>query len=156
MIRRHPRSTRTDTLFPYTTLFRSLGVRLHRHRQRLVLEAERPPARDHVLFRVDEDRIGRADPIAHGEGDKPAVDLHRLLELPHHQLLEEGADVQFGKLDVARPERALGKDDGDTAIGVGKRFMHRSEEHTSELQSLMRTSYAVFCLQQKTEPNTQY
>src|SRR3546814_8107816 len=119
----------------------------------------------------DLDRIGRADPIAHGEGDKPAVDLHRLLELPHHQLLEEGADVQFGKLDVARPERALGKDDGDTAIGVGKRFMHgvappakldtrlhdsagarcvhaelRSEEHTSELQSLMRISYAVFCL----------
>src|SRR3546814_12987654 len=71
MIRRPPRSTRTDTLFPYTTLFRS--------------------------------------------GD--LVHLHVLLELV-----------------------------GISVIGAD----HRSEEHTSELQSLMRSSYAVFCLKKKT------
>src|SRR3546814_9788619 len=88
MIRRPPRSTRTDTLFPYTTLFRSGAT--------------------------DQDRFaGRCD----GRVD------HR------------GADGS------AQPRQEPG---------------HRSEEHTSELQSLMRISYAVFCLKKKNKhiPNT--
>src|SRR3546814_6240242 len=89
MIRRPPRSTRTDTLFPYTTLFRSPRGRARRHRA----EARR-------------DRRGRPQPaLAPYPG---AVELPR----------EHARDP-------------------------------RSEEHTSELQSLMRISYAVFCLKKK-------
>src|SRR3546814_8873351 len=90
MIRRPPRSTRTDTLFPYTTLFRSprLGIGL-------------------VLL-ADMDAIG-----AELDGEiRPVVDQQR-----HVMRM---ADRQ-----------------------------QRSEEHTSELQSLMRISYAVFCLKKK-------
>src|SRR3546814_3104487 len=81
MIRRPPRSTRTDTLFPYTTLFRSSLALAHHHRAR---------------------RRGRRALRAIGTRTRPA----------------------------AKPDR-------------------RSEEHTSELQSLMRISYAVFCLKKK-------
>src|SRR3546814_6740509 len=91
MIRRPPRSTRTDTLLPYTTLFRS-------HRPRLLRRAV-PPR-------------GDAHPARHG----------RAAQLPR---LHRGA---------ARVDGALGD---------------RSEEHTSELQSLMRISYAVFCLKKQ-------
>src|SRR3546814_16094180 len=78
MIRRPPRSTRTDTLFPYTTLFRS--------------------------------------PVAAAGGAAGRHGLRR------------------GRAGLAH---------------AGRRAHHRSEEHTSELQSLMRNSYAVFCLQKK-------
>src|SRR3546814_12447992 len=87
MILRPPRSTRTDTLFPYTTLFRSAGIK------------------------AEKDHLGPS-PLA-GEG-----------------------------------------------FGVRGAVVARSEEHTSELQSLMRTSYAVFCLKKKnkyiTAPQTIY
>src|SRR3546814_20406074 len=82
MIRRPPRSTRTDTLFPYTTLFRSLGP----------------------------DLVGAAQEI-----------------LRRHALEHDGG--------------------GDPVSDI--RGNHRSEEHTSELQSLMRNSYAGFCLKKK-------
>src|SRR3546814_5035925 len=98
MIRRPPRSTRTDTLFPYTTRFRSSHVlaeesdaRPHPHRTRRAQEAQRPGG-----------AVGKVRPL------------------------------QFG----AVPARARGEP-------------RRSEEHTSELQSLMRHSYAVFCLKKK-------
>src|SRR3546814_8202865 len=83
MIRRPPRSTRTDTLFPYTTLFRSL--------------------------------------------------------VPGIQYYDA---VSAGSIDSAY---------GTPGFDVGKNFAYafRSEEHTSELQSLMRISYAVFCLKKK-------
>src|SRR3546814_6846817 len=101
MIRRPPRSTRTDTLFPYTTLFRS-------HRRNL---AELPLRHRHR----DDDRDH--------EGDR-ALDRR-------------------GR----RGERAF------TArrefVGEEEDEQRRSEEHTSELQSLMRISYAVFCLKKK-------
>src|SRR3546814_2572697 len=104
MKRRPPRSTRTDTLFPYTTLFRS-----DRHIGQFA----------HVLgrHRVDDQR-------------RAALDCRR------------------------RSKRGADAGDDDSAVtavvlsGVGR----RSEEHTSELQSLMRISYAVFCLKKK---NTQ-
>src|SRR3546814_4537038 len=104
MIRRPPRSTRTDTLFPYTTLFRSQGV-------------ERP---------------------AHGP-------IGRLEDVHLVDLLDRGAADADGA--AAQDLRQHGLPLGglqDLAVVDG-----RSEEHTSELQSLMRISYAVFCLKKK-------
>src|SRR3546814_3073124 len=100
MIRRPPRSTRTDTLFPYTTLFRSLVQRLHPG----VDEAQAV-----IVDRRPEDVVD------------PAQLSHRFV------------------VDV------------DAQVDTGKR---RSEEHTSELQSLMRISYAVFCLKKKKNKHT--
>src|SRR3546814_8879900 len=101
MRRRPPRSTRTDTLFPYTTLFRSKGSKT----------------------------------IA------PIVTLaERLMNA------SEGADD-------AGDTKAKGKPKTGATSLIGK---FRSEEHTSELQSLMRISYAVFCLKKKTSNNVHY
>src|SRR3546814_7154408 len=93
MIRRPPRSTRTDTLFPYTTLFRSYGYATLRD-ENGTFGAQRPPSAEHLL----------------------------------------GTTV--GGYDVL--SRVI-----------------RSEEHTSELQSLMRISYAVFCLKKKNKQRQQ-
>src|SRR3546814_3035497 len=101
MIRRPPRSTRTDTLFPYTTLFRSVVQRAARHRS-----AQRPRPR----ARAARPRAFRARAGPH---ERRASGLHE-------------------PRDDGQP---FGQD--------------RSEEHTSELQSLMRISYAVFCLKKK-------
>src|SRR3546814_8867975 len=95
MIRRPPRSTRTDTLFPYTTLFRSGAVAAAR-----------------VGHAAAEDRGDRADRRRCRRADA----------------------------DAARP---------CDRVGSAARRASRSEEHTSELQSLMRISYAVFCLKKK-------
>src|SRR3546814_3451709 len=103
MIRRPPRSTRTDTLLPYTTLFRSRGGA---HLRRILAEPD-VPSGDHR----DRDRLRR-----------PADRVRRVLPPPSRALARGGV----------RP--------------VGR---NRSEEHTSELQSLMRISYAVFCLKKK-------
>src|SRR3546814_10619424 len=100
MIRRPPRSTRTDTLFPYTTLFRSRHVALS----------------------------GHACPGGAGLPRHPAG-LRRPLVL----LASRGEPGGAGTCRLAM---------------AGARS-HRSEEHTSELQSLMRISYAVFCLKKK-------
>src|SRR3546814_6328490 len=100
MIRRPPRSTRTNTLFPYTTLFRSL---------------DRMEAAYHAL---------RAAPA-----------LERPLAFVEHM---NGGLVESTLGDFA-PALLL------TPEGF------RSEEHTSELQSLMRISYAVFCLKKKSQ-----
>src|SRR3546814_10699072 len=92
MIRRPPRSTRTDTLFPYTALFRSVGA-------------------------------NGADGAQQGGGRKT----------------DANGNV-IGKGREAAADNALASAEDD-----------RSEEHTSELQSLMRISYAVFCLKKKTD-----
>src|SRR3546814_2345546 len=91
MIRRPPRSTRTDTLFPYTTLFRSLSRRLDSGRSRRI-------------FRCGHGHVGAA---------------------------------RTGSVVTLLQDRQSPKS--------------RSEEHTSELQSLVRISYAVFCLKKKTK-----
>src|SRR3546814_3640140 len=91
MIRRPPRSTRTDTLFPYTTLFRSAACQ------------------------------------------RVAVARHHLGHVVAHDVAHQPDEHQVHRM----------------AQGLGDR--HRSEEHTSELQSLMRTSYAVFCLKKKNQ-----
>src|SRR3546814_5871078 len=95
MIQRPPRSTRTDTLFPVTTLFRSRLLRAHRAHN---LERER-----HVAALVTEHPVGAGG-----------------------QTVQQAARAQV--------------------VDIGERG---SEEHTSELQSLMRISYAVFCLTKK-------
>src|SRR3546814_3916882 len=114
-IRRPPRSTRTDTLFPYTTLFRApvvagnraVAARVVRVRTTVPVDAGDHPARNRLVEnRRDRDRL----PVRAG--------LRRLV---HHVPDRECADMNT----------------------------YRSEEHTSELQSLMRISYAVFCLTKK-------
>src|SRR3546814_5532628 len=94
MIRRPPRSTRTDTLFPYTTLFRS------------------PSTQNSIT----------------PEQEAPNAQTHRHLLDPRHR---------------CRPDHHR------TGLRVRLFGDARSEEHTSELQSLMRISYAVFCLKKK-------
>src|SRR3546814_4767488 len=115
MLLRPPRSTRTDTLFPYTTLFRSTlatGPRVRRW-----------PAGVHRVSRRD--LAGR---------DAAALRDRRGRRRRAGQLPRAGS-LHGGRSPVRRRRAALGRP--------------RSEEHTSELQSLMRISYAVFCLKKK-------
>src|SRR3546814_5966157 len=104
MIRRPPRSTRTDTLFPYTTLFRS--------------------------------------------GAGATVDLRRDRALPGHRRTAAATVAGAGPRHPARPPARA-------ARFLRRTSRRRSEEHTSELQSLMRISYAVFCLKKKKKKRRQ-
>src|SRR3546814_9423218 len=97
MIRRPPRSTRTDTLFPYTTLFRS--------------------------------------------GPPPGRALLRRLRSRHHPERAAWRELAAGLARLAQ------------LLAARRLSRRRSEEHTSELQSLMRISYAVFCLKKKRQYN---
>src|SRR3546814_1512691 len=108
MIRRPPRSTRTDTLFPYTTLFRSGGD-------------QGEAGSDQRTEGEHEDQQGDAQSDQLGGA---ARHLHRL---------------HAGAVGL----------DGETGVAGRVHGVLRSEEHTSELQSLMRISYAVFCLKKK-------
>src|SRR3546814_7181469 len=117
MIRRPPRSTRTDTLFPYTTLFRSGPSAAI-----AALTLSGLPT-DRFLF------IGFLSAKAKARGDA----------------LGEIAAVRATLIFYESGPR-LADSLGAMAEVLGDR---RSEEHTSELQSLMRTSYAVFCLKKK-------
>src|SRR3546814_8222611 len=120
MIRRPPRSTRTDTLFPYTTLFRS----------------QRPQGAVGITVVIFLDILLRQVDRARGDA---AIGLE--MEI-------------MPRADVARPaepdavafQERRGERDGKPTLRSG---LFRSEEHTSELQSLMRISYAVFCLKKK-------
>src|SRR3546814_3310614 len=105
MIRRPPRSTRTDTLFPDTTLFRS--VRLRRR------------------------GLDGPDGAAQADRARQPRDLSRQ---------RAGAGDGKGQSNRNRDR---------TRLGAARHAGERSEEHTSELQSLMRISYAVFCLKKK-------
>src|SRR3546814_3220743 len=124
MIRRPPRSTLTDTLFPYTTLFRSFLVAASRHGRR----ADAQAGGDEGLLRV--------------VGDGVLVD-------GDVGLAERGFGVLAGDVladHVDQHQVILGAAADDLVAAGDDR---RSEEHTSELQSLMRISYAVFCLKKK-------
>src|SRR3546814_1337135 len=105
MIRRPPRSTRTDTLFPYTTLFRSNG---------LAIGAGLRLGENIVYYVLTAFSVTYLTEVT-GQGKQVALDA-----------LLIGAAAEL----IAIP-------------------LFRSEEHTSELQSLMRISYAVFCLKKK-------
>src|SRR3546814_3591915 len=122
MIRRPPRSTRTDTLFPYTTLFRS---------RRAWITPVRETGGEHA----------QACRACHTMGEKM---LRTIWQLPLNAvdgvpetILEIGRQARQARIDLAACD------------GVAFQLGLRSEEHTSELQSLMRISYAVFCLKKK-------
>src|SRR3546814_10297981 len=129
MIRRPPRSTRTDTLFPYTTLFRSLGF---------------------VAFDLDP-RLGRRVAPGH-RGQQARVVVVRIVVAA--LVIEREEAGEFHHLPGRAQHRlagAVGKvDAGAFEPRRGHLARQRSEEPTSELQSLMRISYAVFCLKKKT------
>src|SRR3546814_2053785 len=121
--RRPPRSTRTDTLFPYTTLFRSRLPRIrHSHWPRTLA---------HDSSRR---RSGKPDDLRL-PGKRAAVRADRRGRAHHAAVAAGGFDRRLCLAEEA-VRRAI--------------FLRtRSEEHTSELQSLMRISYAVFCLKKK-------
>src|SRR3546814_7977167 len=122
MLLRPPRATRTDTLFPYTTLFRS-----HRKVNNLsALTPGKPPKTSLVVVAAALiDRDGRLLV----QQRPPGLAMAGLWEFP-------GGKLEPGET----PEQALIRELAEEL---------RAEEHTSELQSLMRTSYAVFCLKKK-------
>src|SRR3546814_7163222 len=136
MIRRPPRSTRTDTLFPYTTLFRS-GEKV---------EID-PAACLDIGIAPDQKGLGIAADIGVlNELTFDLVDIGQIVAV-----LEQFEDLGLlGTVTVA----GIGDGDIQRDLAVAQRFEdrigERSEEHTSELQSLMRISYAVFCLKKKT------
>src|SRR3546814_5429816 len=151
MIRRPPRSTRTDPLFPYTTLFRSFS-------QVLAAALVAQPAGDAdvpVAVKVVEQLFASAGEAVHDDRAVPAVELAHdgkevgmRVALVQEQGLgrsrggEVGGDLQLHleRAPLRRPWR-------EVAEIVQPEFANRrSEEHTSELQSIMRISYAVFCL----------
>src|SRR3546814_1487412 len=102
MIRRPPRSTRTDTLFPYTTLFRSEEV--------VFIYNSLPRSSFGILVQAESE-------------------------------YQEPDDLKGNPIGVGTADGA--------EVGFAQTILSRSEEHTSELQSLMRISYAVFCLKKK-------
>src|SRR3546814_9672701 len=130
MIRRPPRSTRTDTLFPYTTLFRSHERDAHVCRGRV----------QNQLAAVELNGFHRPD---HGQALclEPVIDGVR-----HVTVDQEGVPSQIigGSRCIAAVRHRLRCDDRDAIMPDPARIKARSEEHRSELQSLMRTSYAVF------------
>src|SRR3546814_10539674 len=105
MIRRPPRSTRTDTLFPYTTLFRSFYA---------------------FLFSLDAQQLNS--------------DFGGLRSF-HPQVKEKAERTPLTEIKVLHSD--------PLKLEPQIQTIKRSEEHTSELQSLMRNSYAVFCLKKK-------
>src|SRR3546814_4674712 len=137
MLRRPPRSTRTDTLFPYTTLFRS---RLAPRRSRRRRDRRAPPA---CRALPDAGRGGRRAALPHQARAALVVrsrtDGLAVRPAARHPAAAVGGAA--GLLPQARRliDRLLSPFRFRAAPGT------RSEEHTSELQSLMRISYAVFC-----------
>src|SRR3546814_4277729 len=133
MIRRPPRSTRTDTLFPYTTLVRSKTASPTHHA-------------------LDEPRLRQPQPLQRG-----AVEQPRLAGLVQVHRVDAGAGRLLAEREriVGAEHHALGAAGVEQVLQRARirdpriQVQARSEEHTSELQSLMRISYAVFCLQQK-------
>src|SRR3546814_2226421 len=138
MIRRPPRSTRTDTLFPYTTLFRSAsGCSASRDRAL--------PERSAASWSADRWRACRScAPPLHRAGD--AIDADDLLLLETEPQLCRVEDPVDDVEAIAQPVvdqlrlAVRAADEQRRRLTVGE----RSEEHTSELQSIMRISYAVF------------
>src|SRR3546814_9824359 len=122
MIRRPPRSTRTDTLFPCTTLFRSLKIWTYAA----------------LAFCLAVGAAGGA--LWYFGAPGWAVNLGLVPE-------EGDPDLLFY---LSKPAERRKLPTGEEYFAFGARIVNsRSEEHTSELQSLMRISYAVFCLKKK-------
>src|SRR3546814_1809675 len=132
MIRRPPRSTRTDTLFPYTTLFRS-GRALRRHQAAPGLPLRAPAA------------TGRPGPV----GRLTAMQTERGEDMTGLGVHKIGG-TSMSAVETVVDDIVIGERAGGDLYNRVFVVSARSEEHTSELQSLMRNSYAVFCLKKKT------
>src|SRR3546814_4277588 len=175
MLRRPPRSTRTDTLFPYTTLFRSRfgvgqGQEAMAHAHEMFGDELQP------RFRQQEVDVGHPtvvrilyrDDRAPGPSLPHAVDRilerkarqgRRMIVKFAHRLMRIGPRRSLESHGAVGLRLGGGNHLGDPRAGGWRIVLHdqrayppngngRSEEHTSELQSLMRSSYAVFCLKQ--------
>src|SRR3546814_8470946 len=172
MIRRPPRSTRTDTLFPYTTLFRSADSR----RSNAI---QKPVSEDRQLS-VESSLEGGPGFAAGDVGGEVGivVQYSRSVQPAQHRYHQQiaGAERAIEPVGVAKATGKVAQPDADAVlegtqallvpglvaledldeVAVEDRRLHRvergkhpcdrSEAHTSELQSLMRISYAVFCL----------
>src|SRR3546814_9168830 len=138
MIRPPPRSTRTDTLFPYTTLFRSQLILYPRiiFKRALELDAasivlvHNHPSGDPTPSEADISSTERLAALASNLG----------IELTEHIVVSRSGHALIGQRPHGR---------GLMEMVKNHLLRDRSEEHTSELQSLMRHSYAVFCLKKK-------
>src|SRR3546814_8950038 len=119
MIRRPPRSTRTDTLFPYTTLFRS--------------PADEAKTRPRGWGLADQNDSATANAGASAASSAASATG------------SEGSGAEACCAAGASDVTVTSGSRSSVSVGLGSAL--RSEEHTSELQSLMRNSYAVFCLQ---------
>src|SRR3546814_1653285 len=122
MIRRPPRSTRTDTLFPYTTLFRSAS------------ESE------HFPSQVERRQRHRAD---------AGIEARHIAAAGQYSDTHWRYLFPFGVQDTGLSVWAMRLNRGELYNETRRILSLESEEHTSELQSLMRISYAVFCLKKK-------
>src|SRR3546814_6298279 len=129
MIRRPPRFTRTDPLFPYTTLFRS-GLIL----KRLFTEGDQVRA-GQALYQID--------PAPY----EAQVANARAALVRARSSIASTAALARRYNDLVKIN-AISRQEAETAVTSAQQA-ERSEENTSELQSLMRTSYAVLCLKQK-------
>src|SRR3546814_6525178 len=134
MIRRPPRSTRTDTLFPYTTLFRSGLLVVQPFDQAGSIPAIAAHLLDVGIELIDQGGDRHARAIA------PRFGQHQTQVLAHpvHREAKVELIVDHGGAAVFHLP-ALGR----TLAAYAQYLFHRSEEHTSELQSLMLNSYAV-------------
>src|SRR3546814_9736431 len=137
MIRRPPRSTRTDTLFPDTTLFRSTAEEVP------LLAA----AKDIATMEVTPQHLTLAAPYCYEELGSFAQMNPPIRDARHREALWEA--VRLGIADVVGSDHAPHSREEKAAPYPRSPSGMRSEEHTSELQSLMRISYAVFCLKKK-------
>src|SRR3546814_4016162 len=171
MIRRPPRSKRTYTLSPYTTLCRSLeheqgpdrgsvvayAARVlvqqaldERHIEKIDLfqQAREKPPPDRLLQRA-------AEPVRQRDGESHLLAVENLARQPIlHCLLQQVLSLArlqpIGGRQGRSPFQELVVEQGNPDLQRGRHAgTIRSEEHTSELQSLMRISYAVFCLKKK-------
>src|SRR3546814_7435648 len=134
MIRRPPRSTRTDTLFPYTTLFRSAS-------EPYFIPEGTPLNQQLLNFQNQKRRVGF---VVDEYGDiQGLVTLEDILE---EVVGEFTSDPATRIKNVYADADGSYRVSGSVTIRSLNRNLNRSEEHTSELQSLMRISYAVFCL----------
>src|SRR3546814_7872430 len=133
MLRRPPTSTRTDTLFPYTPLFRS-----EKRFTKKCFKEEGMDKRPRVLRHQDDEHFGSI--CAFFDTDKRRCTIY---EARPEICREYPGRKRCGYYEFLKFERDA-QEDPD----------YRSEEHTSELQSLMRISYAVFCLKKKNTTTT--
>src|SRR3546814_3788824 len=135
MIRRPPRSTRTDTLFPYTTLFRSCFAHIGD-----CSGANGGGPHDNL------------DDVANREVDRIVVVVHVAVAIDGGEGFGRIVAIETKAVDARNEGQVRSVESHVYALRLRRR--DRSEEHTSELQSLMRISSAVFCLKKKNTTNT--